>query len=85
MKSDLKRFRVFDIEEQKLIGKFNTIEECVKCLTPHWLTFKLSASEGGNPYQDFFVDDVKDDIETNWIDIMDAWGEGERPEDLQMF
>jgi hypothetical protein len=81
----IKRFRVFDIEEQKLIGKFDTIEECVKILMPLYQRLTLPATQGGNPYLDYFVDDVHDDIEVNWVDLLDAWINGERPEDLTMF
>lgn len=80
-----KRFRVFDIEEQKLICKCDTVAECVSKLQKFWLQFKADPSNGGSPYLDFMIDDVQDDIEINWVDLMNAWDDGERPEDLQMF
>lgn len=85
MNTSVKRFRVFNIEDQKLIGKYDTVKECVNKLKPLFDRFNAPASQGGNPYLDFMIDDVKDDIEVNWIDLMSAWEGGERPKDLQMF
>lgn len=82
---NVKRFRVFDIEEQKMIGKFDTLKDAVKLLTPFWIKANAKGSEGGNPYLDFMVDDCHDDIEVNWHELMTEWDEGERPLDLQMF
>lgn len=81
----MKRFRVFDIEEQKLVGKFDSIKECVEFLEPKWSALIKPFTEGGNPYLDFMVDDIEDDLEVNWVDLLDAWVSGERPEDLSMF
>lgn len=85
MKPEIKRFRVFDIDAQKKIGQFDSVAECVTILTPLWKTSKKLPSDGGNPFLDFMIDDVHDDIEINWAELMEAWEEGERPEDLQMF
>lgn len=81
----IKRFRVFDIESQTLVGKYDTLRECIDILKPSWELSKKLPSEGGNPYLDFMVDDVHDDIEVNWADLMGAIEEGECPADLQMF
>lgn len=85
MKKEIKRFRVFDINDQKKVGQFDSVKECIDFLNPFWESSKKLPSEGGNPFLDFMIDDVYDDIEVNWGDLMEAWEEGERPEDLQMF
>lgn len=82
---EAKRFRVFDIENQKMVFKSNNLQECVEKLSPQWETYNKKPIDGGNPYLDFFVDDTVDDIEINWHELMTAWDEGERPEDLSMF
>lgn len=85
MKTPAKRFRVFDIEREVMFCKRDTLMECVIALQSNWSIYKTRVSEGGSPSLDFMIDDVQDDIEVNWVDLMEAWDEGERPEDLQMF
>jgi hypothetical protein len=70
----MKRFRVFDIENQSLVGKFNTISEVYACL------FNLSESGG-----DYFVDDITGDIEVSAEDFLLAYQHGEKFEDLTIF
>lgn len=73
MNSDIKRFRIFDLDQEKLVAKFDTTLECFNF---------LSEKERQNEYM---IDDVQDDIQVDWEVFMDAFNEGEYPEDLQFF
>lgn len=73
-----KRFRVFDIENQTLPFRADTLEEVVDYLTPFW-------KDPSRSLYDFAIDDVVDDIEINWSDLMESVDDGEAYEDLQGF
>lgn len=73
MENTLKRFRIFDLNQEKLVKKFDTTLECYDFLTEQ---------ERQNEYM---IDDVVDDIQVDWEVFMDAFNSGEYPGDLQMF
>lgn len=72
-----KRFRVIDIEEQKVFGHYDTIKGVVIALGKKWKSNRST--------DDYMIEDLVEDIEVNWAELMEAWDNGERPEDLQMF
>lgn len=78
MEKHIKRFWVYDLEEQKIVAKYDTLQECIDYLRPLW-------DGEWNTYYDFVIFDLYDDIEVNWADLMGAVDDGECPEDLQMF
>jgi hypothetical protein len=69
----VKRFRVFDIENQSCPARFDTTIECY-----NWLKDK-------DNLDDYFIDCVVDDITVMADDFCNAFNEGERPTDLQFF
>lgn len=68
-----KRFRLFQISEQILIGKAETLKELFE-------KFKHLG-----PDDDYFVDDTQENDEANFQDIYNAFTDGELPEDLSFF
>lgn len=74
----VKRFRVFDIEKQSMPFRADTLKEVINYLMPFWVHPDRSL-------YDFAIDDVVDDIEINWYDLMDSVDSGEDYQDLQGF
>lgn len=68
------RFRIFNVDKQKLVGKFDTTERAYE--------FAKGLDRGLNYY---FIDCTVDDIEVPLDDFMEAWEAGEMPGDLQHF
>ena len=75
---DMKRFRVFDLENQTMPFTAETLKEVVDYLTPFWKGYDRSL-------HDFAIDCLIDDIEINWIELMESVDDGEFYEDLQGF
>lgn len=72
---EIKRFRLWDIENQAVILRTDSLEECaLEILKKDSLI-----------WSEFFVEDLIDDIEVNCEELMSVWESGERPGDLQMF
>lgn len=69
-----KRFRIIARSGRIQNVRYDTIKEVVSDL----LTRNLAM-------ESYTVEDLEDDIEIDADDLMEAWNEGERPEDLQMF
>ena len=73
-----RRFRVLDIEEMEVPFRAHTLKEVVDYLTPFWKSLDRSL-------YDFAIEDVQDDIEVNWVDLMESVDQGEDYGDLQGF
>lgn len=67
------RFQIFSPDRQKMY-KCDTLEQVIT-----WLKTRNMSLE------EFWVEDLKDDIEIIADELLIAWENGERPEDLQMF
>ena len=72
----MKRFRITeDLGFEEIVAKFDTISEVVKYvysredITPAYLN----------------VECLEDDIKIDCDELLGAWEDGERPEDLQFF
>lgn len=72
----MKRFKIIDPSGRTENTTHDTIEEVVKDL----LSDKRDLS-----LQTYYVECLVDDIEIEADELINAWKEGERPEDLQMF
>jgi hypothetical protein len=72
----MKRFRIIDPSGRTENTRHNTINEVVEDL----LSTKRDLS-----LQNYYVECSVDDIEIKADELIAAWNEGERPEDLQMF
>lgn len=72
----IKRFRVIDPSGQSETGKYDTITEVVADLRSPKRKADLF------PY---YVECLVDDIKIDADELLAAWDEGERPEDLQSF
>lgn len=70
----IKRFRIFNADEQFLLGKYHTTEECYNAL-------KKVDIESCT----YIIECVADDITVSADDFISAWEHGERPLDLQPF
>ena len=72
----MKRFKIIDPSGRTENTRYNTIKEVVEDL----LSTKRDLS-----LQKYYVECLVDDIEIEADELIAAWNEGERPEDLQMF
>lgn len=72
----MKRFRLIDPSGRRETTKHDTIIEVIK---------ELNSSSCDLSLQNYFVECVIDDIEISADELLEAWRDGERPEDLQMF
>jgi hypothetical protein len=72
----MKRFKIVDPSGRTENTRHSTIKEVVDDL----LSKKRDLS-----LQRYYVEDSVDDIEIEADELVAAWREGERPEDLQMF
>lgn len=72
----MKRFRIIDPSGRRETTKHDTIIEVIK---------ELNSSSCNLSLQNYFIDCVIDDIEISADELLEAWRDGERPEDLQMF
>lgn len=70
----IKRFRVFNADEQLMVVKCDTTEKIYQALKRLDLTLAH-----------YFVDCVVDDIEVTADEFIEAWESGEHFEDLQFF
>jgi len=73
---NMKQFKIIDPSGRTENAKHNTIKEVVADL----LSNKRDLST-----QNYYVVCLFDDIEIEADELIAAWKEGERPEDLQMF
>lgn len=71
----MKRFRVIDPSGRTENTRYNTIKEVVD---------DLLSSKRDLSLQNYYVECSVDDIEIEADELIQAWREGERPEDLQM-
>jgi len=72
----MKRFKIVDPSGRTENTRHNTIKEVVEDL----LSTKRDLS-----LQNYYVQCLVDDIQIEADELISAWNEGERPEDLQMF
>jgi hypothetical protein len=72
----MKRFKIIDPSSRTENTRYNTIKEVVKDL----LSTKRDLS-----LQTYYVECLVDEIEIEADELIAAWKEGERPEDLQFF
>jgi hypothetical protein len=72
----MKRFRIIDPSGRTHNASHSTIKEVVEDL----LSAKRDLS-----LQKYYVECLIDDIEVSSDELIAAWNDGERPEDLQMF
>lgn len=70
------RFRVIDPSGRTETSAYDTISEVVK---------DLQSNKRDMSLQQYYVECLIDDIQIPAEDLLEAWEEGERPEDLQMF
>lgn len=71
-----KRFKIVDPSGRTENSRYDTIKEIVT---------DLQSSKRDLSLQSYYVEDLEDDIEITADELLQAWNEGERPEDLQMF
>ena len=72
----IKRFKVTDPSGRTETMRYDTIKEVVS---------DLKSSKRDLSLQRYYVECLVDEIEMEADDLLKAWDEGERPEDLQMF
>lgn len=72
----MKRFRITDPSGRTETTHHDSIEEVIENLTMGDRDVSL---------QTYYVECLVDDIEINADELLVAWREGERPEDLQFF
>lgn len=72
----MKRFKIIDPSGRTENTRHNTIKEVVD---------DLLSSKRDLSLQKYYVECLVDDIEIEADELISAWKEGERPEDLQMF
>jgi hypothetical protein len=72
----MKRFKIIDPSGRTENTRYNTIKEVVEDLLSNKRDLSL---------QKYYVECLVDDIEIEADELIAAWKEGERPEDLQMF
>lgn len=72
----MKRFKIIDPSGRTENTRHNTIKEVV---------YDLLSSKRDLSLQKYYVECSVDDIEIEADELISAWKEGERPEDLQMF
>jgi len=72
----MKRFRIIDPSGRHETTKHDTILEVIK---------ELDKRRDNVCLETYYVECLIDDIEINADELISAWLEGERPEDLQMF
>jgi hypothetical protein len=72
----MKRFKIIDPSGRTENTRYNTIKEVVEDLLSNKRDLSL---------QNYYVECSVDDIEIEADELLDAWRDDERPEDLQMF
>lgn len=72
----MKRFKIIDPSGRTENSIYETIEEVVN---------DLMSSNRDISLQTYYVECLIDEIEVSADELLEAWREGERPEDLQMF
>ena len=72
----MKRFEIIDPSGRRKSTKHDTIAEVIKVLKSASCDLSL---------QTYYIECSVDDIEINADELLKAWKDGERPEDLQMF
>ncbi len=72
----MKRFKIIDPSGRTENTRYNSIKEVVEDLLSNKRDLSL---------QNYYVECSFDDIEIEADELLDAWRDGERPEDLQIF
>ena len=72
----MKRFKIIDPSGRTENSIYETIEEVVN---------ELMSSNRDISLQTYYVECFIDEIVVSADELLEAWREGERPEDLQMF
>ena len=72
----MERFRIIDPSGRRETTKHETIVHVIKT---------LNSSSCDLSFQHYIVECIVDDIEINADELLEAWRDGERPGDLQMF
>lgn len=76
MLTPTKRFKIVDPSGRTENSRYDTIKELVA---------DLQSKKRDLSMPSYYVEDLEDDIEITADELLGAWNEGERPEDLQMF
>lgn len=72
----MKRFKIIDPSGRTENSTYDTILEVVE---------DLKSEKRDLSFQTYFIECREDEIEIEADELLAAWDEGERPEDLQMF
>lgn len=72
----MKRFKITDPSERTSPSFHDTIKEVVN---------ELNSKNRDTSLQTYWIECRIDDIEVTSDELLNAWNDGERPEDLQMF
>ncbi len=72
----MRRFKIIDPSGRTENSSYNTIKEVVDDLQSNKRDLSL---------QTYYVECLVDEIEIEADELLQAWANGERPEDLQMF
>lgn len=70
------RFKITDPSGRTETSRYDTIKEVVK---------DLQSGKRDLSLQNYYVDDLEEDVQIEADELLEAWNEGERPEDLSMF
>lgn len=74
----MENFRVFDLENQNMPFMSQSLEDVIDFLQPYW-------NNPNRSLYDFGIDDTYNDIEVNWLDLMEYVDKGYIPTDLTIF
>jgi len=72
----MRKFKIIDPSGRTENSRYDTIKEVVADLQSNKRDLSL---------QTYYVEDIEDEIEIEADELLQAWREGERPEDLTMF
>jgi hypothetical protein len=72
----MKRFKIIDPSGRRRTTSHNTILEVIN---------ELNSSSCDLLWQTYYIECTIDEIEITSDELLNAWKDGERPEDLQMF
>jgi len=72
----MERFKIIDPSGRTPNTKYETLKEVVA---------DLLSSKRDLSLQTYYVEDLEDEIHIEADDLIAAWNDGERPEDLQFF
>jgi hypothetical protein len=74
--SNIIRFKITDPSGRTETSRYETIREVVD---------DLKSNKRDTTFQTYHIEDMADEMEIDSDELLKAWDQGERPEDLQMF